>query len=717
MKQVSQEMKRGAMHVEDVPEPALRHGGVIVRNEYSLISAGTERSSVQKRKESLLSKVRSNPDMVKHVLNQMRQQGVWNVYRKVMTKLDAYGPLGYSSAGTVIGVANDIDDFRIGDRIACGGSSANHAEVLFVPKNLCVKVPTGLSMREAAFTTVGAIALQGVRQAAPTLGETIAVIGLGLVGQLTVQILKAAGCSVIGIDIDQRSVALARSLGADVAFQRSSRGLVTDIQSQTRGSGVDAVIITAATKSSDPVELAGEIARDKARVILVGDVGISIPRTPYYMKELDFKISRSYGPGRYDKSYEEKGQDYPVGFVRWTEKRNMEEFLKLVLEKKVNVEKLTTHTFPIADALKAYTMIAGRTKERYIGVLLEYPHKESPGQNIVSVSDPRPSKGLLSVGFIGAGSFAQSSLIPFISGKSATLKGVCTSNGLNAKNAARKFGFEFATTDPKEIFALKDVDVVFIATRHNLHASLCVEAIKHHKHVFVEKPLALNEKELSEVIKAYESSKKQSHLRFMVGFNRRFSPQVRRAKAFFADAAEPMLVNYRVNAGFLPKEHWTQDPVEGGGRIIGEVCHFIDTIQYITNGEPTHVFAQSLSLSGDRSQTDNVAVTIRFSNGSVGVITYLANGDSALPKERIEIFSGGKTAIIDNFKVLETYHGGSRKVFETPSVEKGHKTEVEEFINSVHLANDLIPFQSLVVTTRATFKIIESLECGLPVEL
>ncbi len=717
MKQVSQEMKKGTMQVEDVPGPALKRGGVIVRNEYSLISAGTERSFVQKRKESMILKARSNPDMVKLVLNQMRQQGVWNVYRKVMAKLEAFAPLGYSSAGTVIGVANDINDFTVGDRVACGGGTANHAEVLFVPKNLCAKIPAGLSMQEAAFTTVGAIALQGVRLTAPTLGETVAVIGLGLVGQLTVQILKAAGCSVIGIDLDQRSVALAKSLGADAAFHRTSRGLINEIQSQTHGLGVDAIIITAATKSNDPVQLAGEIARDKARVVLVGDVGITIPRTPYYLKELDFRISRSYGPGRYDKSYEEKGQDYPVGFVRWTEKRNMEEFLRLVQEKKVNVEKLTTHTFPIADALKAYSMIAGGTKERYIGVLLEYPHATKPGQNIVSVTQPRPSKSLLSVGFIGAGNFAQSSLVPFIDTKTVTLKGVCTANGLNAKNVARKFGFEFATTDPKEIYALKDIDTVFIATRHNLHASLCVQAIKNHKHVFVEKPLALNEKELSEVVKAYESSKKQSHLRFMVGFNRRFSPSMRRAKTFFADAAEPMFVNYRVNAGFVPKEHWTQDPVEGGGRIIGEVCHFIDTIQYITNGEPKQVFAQSLSLSGERSQSDNVAITIRFSNGSVGVITYLANGDSALPKERIEIFSGGKTAIIDNFKSLETYQGGARKFYETPSVEKGHQAEVEEFIHSVHLANDLIPFQSLVATTRATFKIIESLESGLPVEL
>ncbi len=717
MKQVSQEMKKGTMHVEDVPVPALKNGGVIVRNEYSLISAGTERSSVQKRKESMLSKARSNPDMVKLVLQQMRQQGVMNVYRKVMTKLEAFGPLGYSSAGTVIGVAGDVDDFAVGDRVACGGSSANHAEVLFVPKNLCVKVPAGLSMQEAAFTTVGAIALQGVRQTAPTLGETVAVIGLGLVGQLTVQILKAAGCSVIGIDIDPRSVALAKSLGADAAFPRTSRGLMTDIQSQTHGLGADAIIITAATKSSDPVELAGEIARDKARVVLVGDVGISIPRKPYYMKELNFSISRSYGPGRYDASYEEKGQDYPVGFVRWTERRNMEEFVRLVHAKKVNVEKLTTHTFPIAEALKAYAMIARGTKERYIGVLLEYPHEGKTFPNYVSVAPPHESKGTLSVGFIGAGSFAQSLLIPFINSKAVTLKGVCTSNGLNAKNVARKFGFEFATTDPKEIFASQEIDTVFIATRHNLHASLCVQAMKHHKHVFVEKPLALNERELSEIIKAHDAAKKQSHLRFMVGFNRRFSPSVRGAKAFFAGAPEPMLINYRVNAGFIPKEHWTQDPAEGGGRIIGEVCHFIDTMQYLVDSDPTHVFAQSLSLSGERSQSDNVAITIRFANGSVGVITYLANGDSAVSKERIEIFSGGKTAIIDNFKSLETYHGGARKVQDTPVVEKGHKAEVEEFINSVHLAKDLIPFQSLVATTRTTFKIIESLESGLPVEI
>jgi len=717
MKQVSQEMKKGTMHVEDVPEPALKGGGVVVRNEYSLISSGTERSSVQKRKGSMLSKIRSNPDMVKLVIQQMRQQGVLNVYRKVMTRLEAFSPLGYSSAGTVIGVAGDVDDFAVGDRVACGGSSANHAEILFVPKNLCVKVPADMTMQEAAFTTVGAIALQGVRLAAPTLGETAAVIGLGLVGQLTVQILKAAGCSVIGIDIDPRSVALAKSLGADAAYQRASKGLMSDILSQTHGVGVDAIIITAATKSSDPVQLAGAIARDKARVILVGDVGISIPRTPYYMKELEFRISRSYGPGRYDKAYEEKGQDYPLGFVRWTEKRNMEEFLRLVKAKKVNVEKLTTHTFPIADALKAYAMIQRGTKERYIGVLLEYPHGKKSVANAVSVAPERESNGLVSIGFIGAGNFAQSSLIPFLNTKSVILRAVCTSNGLNAKNVARKFGFESATTDPKEIYASSKIDTVFIATRHNLHASLCVQALNNHKHVFVEKPLALNEKELAEIIKAHDAAKKRSHLRFMVGFNRRFSPSVRQAKAFFADAAEPMLVNYRVNAGFLPKDHWTQDPAEGGGRIIGEVCHFIDTIQYLTGGEPTAVFAQSLSLTGERSQSDNIAITIRFSNGSVGVIEYLANGDPALSKERIEIFSGGKTAVIDNFKILELYHGGARKVHESLTVEKGHKAEVEEFISSVHLAKDLISFQSLVVTTRTTFKIIESLESGLPVEL
>jgi polar amino acid transport system substrate-binding protein len=529
--------------------------------------------------------------------------------------------------------------------------------------------------------------------------------------------LKAAGCSVIGIDLDPQSLALAKTLGADSAFRRTSSGLLGDIQSHTHGQGADAIIITAATKSSDPVQLAGEIARDKARVVLVGDVGINIPRTPYYMKELDFKLSRSYGPGRYDKAYEEKGHDYPLGFVRWTERRNMEEFLRLVKEKKVNVQKLTTHTFPIEDALKAYNMIAGGTKQRYIGVLLEYPNTKKPAAKIIPVAPARESKASLSVGFIGAGNFAQSSLLPFIDKKSVALKGVCTSNGLNAKNVARKFGFEFAATDPEEIFASKDIDTVFIATRHNLHASLCVRALKHNKHVFVEKPLALNDSELSEIVKAYHASKKHSHLRFIVGFNRRFSPSIRQAKAFFEDAAEPMLVNYRVNAGFLPKDHWTHDPVEGGGRIVGEVCHFIDTIQYLSGGEPTHVFAQSLSLRGEGTQSDNVAITVRLSNGSVGVITYLANGDNAVPKERIEAFSGGKTAVIENFKRLETYHGGAKKVYETLAVEKGHKAEVEKFISSIHLANDLIPFESLVATTRATFKIIESLESGLPVEL
>ena len=717
MKQVSQDMKKGILRVEEVPEPALHGGGVIVRNEFSLISAGTERASVQKRKQSLLTKARSNPNQVKLILDQIRQQGVWGVYRKVMTKLEAFGPLGYSAAGTVIAVARDVDDFVVGDRVACGGASASHAGVLFVPKNLCAKVPLGVGMEQAAYTTVGAIALQGVRLASPTLGEAVVVIGLGLVGLLTVQILKAAGCSVIGIDIDVRSVAMAKSLGADAAFRRTSPGLVAEIQSSTRGLGADAIIITAATASSDPVQLAGEIARDKARVVLVGDVGTTLPRASYYMKELDFKISRSYGPGRYDKAYEEKGQDYPVGYVRWTEKRNMEEFLRLLKDHKVDVHRLTTHTFPIADAAKAYAMIAGKKKVTYIGVLLEYPHEKQSVPAAIAVAPPRDTKTSLSIGFIGAGNFAQSSLIPFLDTKSVALKGVCTSNGLNAKNVARKFGFEFASTDPREIYAAKNIDTVFIATRHNLHASLCVEAIKHHKHVFVEKPLALNEAGLREIVTAHDSAKKQSHLRLMVGFNRRFSPSVRKLKEFFANAAEPMVVNYRVSAGFLPKDHWVHDPIEGGGRIIGEVCHFIDTIQYLTNGEPVSVFAQALSLTGARTQSDNVAITIRLSNGSVGVITYLANGDSALPKERIEAFCGGKTAVLDNFKTLEMYSGGTRRVQETLSVDKGHKTEVEEFITSIHLANDLIPFQSLVATTRATFRIVESLETGLPVKV
>ena len=705
------------MHVEEVPPPALRSGGVIVRNEYSLISAGTERSSVEKRKGGLVSKARSNPDQVKLVLDQIKQQGVWTVYRKVMSKLEDANALGYSTAGVVIAVANDIDEFAVGDRVACGGSSASHGELSFVPRNLCVKLPPSVSTQEAAYTTLGAIALQGVRLSAPTLGETVVVIGLGLVGLLTVQILKAAGCSVIGIDLDPKSVALAKSLGADAVFRRTTSGLASDVRSRTYGVGADAVVITAATKSNDPVQLAGELARDKGRVVLVGDVGITLPRSTYYAKELDFKISRSYGPGRYDKLYEEKGVDYPLGFVRWTEKRNMEEFVRLLAERKVDVKSLTTHTFPIAEALKGYALISGKAKERSIGVLIEYPKEKEPGPTAVTVAPPPKTKGTLTVGFIGAGNFAQSSLIPYLDTRKVVLKSVCTSNGLNAKNAARKFAFQSATTEPNEIYASKEIDTVFIATRHNLHGPLCVEAIRHHKHVFVEKPLALNETELTEIIKAHDDATKQSHLRLMVGFNRRFAPSVRRAKEFFADLNEPLLVVYRINAGFIPSDHWVHDPVEGGGRIIGEVCHFVDTIQYLTGGEPVKVFAQSLSLSGKQTQSDNISVTLRMSDGSVGTIIYLANGDSSVPKERIEISCGGKTAIVDNFKALETYAGGTKRVHESFSVDKGHKTEVEEFITSIHLATDLIPFPSLVATTRTTFKIIESLETGLPVAI
>ncbi|MDE3057610.1 MAG: bi-domain-containing oxidoreductase [Bacteroidota bacterium] len=724
MKQVAIESKKGTMLVDEVPDPLLRAGGVIVRNHFSLISAGTERTSVQKRQEGMLAKAKANPELVKAVLQQMKQQGLLATYKKVMTRMGAYGAMGYSSAGSVLAVANDIEDFVPGDHVACaGGGYASHAELIFVPKNLCAKIPSGVTTQEAAYTTVGAIALQGVRQAAPTLGETIVVIGLGLVGQLAVQIAKAAGCNVIGIDVDKHAVALAKSLGADAAFSRASLSLVSDVQSFTHGYGADAVIITAATKSNDPVQIAGELCRDKGRVVLVGDVGITLPRAPYYMKELDFRLSRSYGPGRYDRSYEEKGSDYPIGYVRWTERRNMEEFLRLVQQKKVGIGKLTTHVFPIDNAVEAYRLISGKSNQRYLGVLIEYPqekHRKGSQHEAVKKISLAPSKGktgALSIGFIGAGNFAQASLLPHLAGKNVMLKGVCTGSGLNAKNVARQFGFEFATTDPKEICGSDAIDAVFIATRHNLHASLCAQAIRHNKHVFVEKPLALSDAELDAVVRAYNASLKHASLRFLVGFNRRFSPSVRTAKEFFAGTAEPMMVMYRINAGFLPKTHWTQDPIEGGGRIIGEVCHFIDTIQFLTGALPTKVFAQSLSLKGNRTQSDNVAITLRLSNGSVGVITYLANGDTAVSKEFIEIHAGRKTAVLDNFKRLELYEGGTRNVHESSVVEKGHKTEVEEFIEAIHTGRDLVSFESVVATTRATFRILESLETGMPVEV
>ncbi len=731
MKQLIQNMKSGELKIEDVPPPSLKTGGVLVKNYYSLISAGTEKTKVDLGKKSMLQKARSRPEDVKRVLSEVRQQGIIATYKKVMSKLEVPSAMGYSSAGVVIAVDPFVDEFQPGDRVACaGGGYANHADIVFVPKNLCVKVPDGVGLDGAAYTTLGAIALQGVRQANPTLGEKVAVIGLGLVGQLTVQILKAAGCGVIGVDIDAHAVNLAKELGVDVGVVRR-RDVQGIVDSYTKGYGADAVIITAATSSNDPVELAPKIARDRSRLVMVGATGMDLPRGPFYMKELEFRLSRSYGPGRYDTKYEEGGTDYPIGYVRWTEKRNMEEFLNLVLQQKVDVKKITTHCFSIEDAPKAYDLISGKKKARYIGILLKYEGLTSPTdskkQYIATVyqkpaSKPQPSSDVgLRVGFIGAGNFAQNYLLPALKDiGGAKLVGVCDAAGTTAKYVGDKFGFEFCTSDSNDILDNDMIGTVFIATRHNMHARFVSEALKQGRNVFVEKPLAMNQDELNDVIRAYEVQLETGHCpMLMVGFNRRFAPLMVETKKFFSDVKEPLVVNYRINAGFIPKDHWTQDPVEGGGRIVGEVCHFVDIVQHLSDSIPARVYAEAIQ-SGNASvmNNDNISVTLKMKNGSLGIITYLANGDRVVPKERIEISGGNRTAILDNFQRLSLYQAGREKTIKGGGMDKGHKAEVEAFMRRVkerrsnEMVAPLIDFQSLIITTSATLKIIESLNTG-----
>lgn len=735
MKQVTQDTKSGEIRVEETPIPALKPGFVLVRTRFSFISPGTEKAGIAARKASLFEKARKNPELVRKVLEQVRQYGLIPTLQRVRTQLNQRGSLGYSLAGTVVAVGDQVKEFIPGDAVACAGAGyAAHAEYAVVPKNLCVRVPRGVELEEASSATIGAIALQGVRQANPTLGEAVVVIGLGIVGQLCLQILKANGCVTAGIDLDPFAVRLAKQCGTDMALLRHSDDVTKVVKSLTRGIGADAVIITAATPSNDPVELAGELCREKGRVVLVGDVGLQLPRAPYYMKELDFRLSRSYGPGRYDPLFEEGGHDYPVGYVRWTEQRNMEEFLRLVTKRRIDVQKLITHRFRLEDARSAYALVTGRSsvRDRFVGVVLDYGDPSlsarfEPATTIILEEKKRkPSPHALQLGFIGAGSFAQSSLLPHIRRfKDVNLVGVATGTGLSAANVGRTFGFQFATTSYREILGKPEIGTVFIASRHNLHAPVAIEALKSGKNVFVEKPLAIRVDDAREVVKTYRAlaAKKPRSQEasptpiLMVGFNRRFAPHIQHVKRFFENATGPFAVQYRINAGFVPRTHWTQNPLEGGGRILGEVCHFVDLIQYLTNSVPVRVFAEPLTPpGGGMLDDDSVAVTMKMKNGSIGTIAYLANGDAGLGKEHIEIFSTGRTAIVEDFRILTLFQQGKRRVFKRSSVDKGHAEEIRRFLTSVRDGSlSPIPFESLVTTTMTTFKIVESLRLGVPV--
>ena len=717
MKQVLQNRKTGRPFVGEVPVPALQRGRVLVRTVASLISAGTERAAVELVSKGLVQEARQRPDLVKAVVAKVRNEGILNTFASVRDKMAASQALGYSAAGTVSAVAEDVTEFQIGDRVACAGVGfASHAEVLSVPRNLCVHLPETVSFESGAYGTLGAIALQGVRLAEPTLGESVVVIGLGLVGQLTVQLLKANGCRVFGLDLDQLRVSLALEMGADRAVV-SNEEAAQEIAAWTRGHGADAVLITAATDSNQPIEFAAKVSRLKGRVIVVGMTGMDIPRAPFFSRELKLIISMSYGPGRYDPDYEERGHDYPLPYVRWTEKRNIESFLELIGDKRVNVERLTTHRFAIAEAEHAYRLISADAREPYLGVVLNYdPEAEITRRVSLTATPPvRKAEKSIVVGVIGAGGYVPAMLLPHFKAENVEFSSIATASGISAHDVGKKFGFAYAVSSAEEVLDDAKVNLVVIGTRHDTHAELARKALELNKHVFVEKPLALNDQELESVLEAAGTSAGK----LMVGFNRRFSPLAQRAKEFFAGRDTPLSILYRVNAGRIPKEHWAQNAEEGGGRIVAEVCHFIDLMQYLTGAPPVFVFAEAMSAKSIKIvDADSVFITFRFADGSNGAVAYLSEGDKGLAKERIEIFGAGKVFVLDDFRRATLYKDGRDEQVTLKAQDKGQQAQVRAVCASVLEGGTApISLDELAATSRATFRVLDSLREHRPFEI
>ena len=704
-------MRSGVVSVYDVPAPAVQRGRLLVRTAASLISAGTEKNTVDMGKKSLLGKAKERPDLVKQVIDKARTEGLMNTYTAVKAKLDGTTALGYSAAGIVTAVGDEVTGFKVGDRVASAGAGyASHAEIISVPQNLCVRLPDEINFDEGAFGTLGAIALQGVRLTKPTLGEAIVVVGLGLLGQITVQLLKANGCRVFGVDIDESKLKLAKELGAEMcSTPEEARRLVKE---WSRGRNADAVLITAATPSNDPIELAGDISRLKGRVIVVGLVGMDVPRNAYYLKELDLQISMSYGPGRYDAEYEERGHDYPYAYVRWTEGRNLEAFFDLAANKSINLEKLISHRFPIADGQDAYKLISGERKEPYLGIVLQYDTERDLTPILDIGSKPAKKASEIRIGMIGAGGYAQKFLLPNFKSNGAEFCSIATAAGLTARDVARQYDFSACVSDPKDVLDDANTNLIVIATRHDTHAAFAQAALERDKHVFVEKPLAMNDEELERILAAAAGSSG----RLMVGFNRRFSPAAKQAKEFFDGRQTPLSVLYRVNAGRIPLDNWVQDPVQGGGRIVGEVCHFIDLMQFLTGSLTTRVFAESItSRNHEVTENDSVVITLKFADGSNGSIAYLAEGDRSVPKERIEIIGGGKAFLIDDFRRTSSFSNGKEASKKLLSQDKGQPEEVRVVCSTVLTGDDApIGLDDLAATTRATFRILDSLRTGEP---
>lgn len=706
MEQVTQQLKSGNILVQDLPWPKVGSEMVLVRNHYSLISAGTEGSTTKTARKSLIGKAKERPQQVKQVLDTLKKQGPVQTYRAVMKKMDAYSPLGYSSAGIVIEVGSSIQDISVGDKVACGGAGyANHAEIVCVPHNLCVKLQDDADLKKACYNTLGAIALQGIRQADLRLGERCTVIGLGLVGQLTCLMLRAGGIRTFGIDIERNAVEIASKHCCDKAWIHQSPGLFSKVETLTGGLGVDAVIITAGTNSLDPINCAGQLARKRGRVVVVGAVPTGFDRDPYwYKKELELRMSCSYGPGRYDPEYEEKGVDYPAAYVRWTEKRNMMAFQELVHSDRIDLSYLTTHEFVLNDAPKAYDMIVNRT-EPFLGIVLKYDVDNPIERKRIAIK-PVKAEGKVNIAFIGAGSYAQQNLLPNIprNDDDVTCVGIITNSGTTSKRVAERYNFQFCTSESKDIFENDSINSVFIATRHNSHAEYVKLAFTAGKHVLVEKPLCLTEEELRDIEQIYNNSDGCQQL--MVGFNRRFAPHAVELKKHLDNTPISML--YRVNAGPIPQDSWIQDKKIGGGRIIGEVCHFIDFLIWLCGSLPRNVHA--FAIPDPDGFTDTVNINLQFMNGSIGSISYFSNGSKDLPKEYIEVYSAGLTGIIRDFKMLEIHSIGKLRCNKSLVQDKGQAYMIKGFIKSIKDGEaPLIPADEIFAVTRTTFAILESL--------
>ena len=738
MKQLLQNLRTGETAVVDVPIPTPQPGEALVCTAASLVSAGTERRMVEFAEKSLLGKARSRPDLARQVLDKARREGVLTTMEAAFNRLDQPMPLGYSSAGTIIALGEGLEGYQAGQRVACaGGGYAVHAEYVSVPRNLLAPIPERVGFEPAAFTTLGAIALHGFRLAEIQLGERVAVIGLGLLGLLAIGIAKAAGCHVLGVDLDARRVALGEQMGAEAVLREHAEPAA---QSFSRGRGCDAILICADTSSSDPVELAGVLARDRARVVAVGAVGLQIPRKAYFEKELTFLNSRSYGPGRYDPAYEEGGHDYPIGYVRWTEGRNMEAFVDLLADRQLDVQPLISHRFPIDKAPEAYDLITGKRQEPFLGVLLTYAggcrtadaglqelDGLKTGQHAPLRLKPAAAIQRVNLGMLGAGNFATSVLLPALRKiPDLELAGVVSASGLSAQHAANRFGFRYAASDEARILNDPQINTVAVLTRHHLHARQVLAALAAGKNVFCEKPLALNAAELMEIEAMIQRGKVQGIGEstpspyplspaplLMVGFNRRFAPLTRRLGEFLAGRKEPLVAHYRVNAGYIPLTHWVHDPRQGGGRIIGEGCHFVDFLSFLAGAPPVSVTAGSLP-DGGRYREDNIVLTFTFPDESLGTVSYLANGDKAFPKERVEVFCGGRVGVLDDYRTLETVQDGRRRVYRSRlRQDKGHQAEWEVFTTAIISGGPPpIPYAHLFGVTRATIAAVEALRSG-----